>query len=326
MTNNDTNKLIRKYIIDNCKIIKIIDVDSGVFKHTNIKTKVLILKKEKTSDYNYEIDYLNINKKYEVKLVQKFKLNEDYHLSIKTNYEDLIISNKDIEIKTLGEVCDIDKNVLKHSTEYGKPIGKYKFHTGGIKTDLYVDKYDIEDMYIIQNRTNGSGKCNLFLDKNFSLAKQTIVYKSNNNNDTTTKYIYYYLLNNINILEYGFIGVNHKNISHEYLENIKIPIPSLEVQEKIIKQIEDIDILIKLRKDINENLKKEKEYLNKMINNKIITSNINEFGEIFDLIKGTIQSSKVEEDEYGEGVFINWSIYGKYKKIKKYNLTENNKK
>ena len=101
MTSNDTNKLIRKFIIDNCKIIKIVEVDNGVFKHTNIKTKVLILKKEKTSDYNYEIDYLNINKKYEVKLIQKFKLNEDYHFSIKTNYEDLIINNKDIEIKTL---------------------------------------------------------------------------------------------------------------------------------------------------------------------------------------------------------------------------------
>ena len=40
-----------------------------------------------------------------------------------------------------------------------------------------------------------------------------------------------------------------------------------------------------------------------------------EFGQLFDLIEGSIQSSKVVEDPTGDGVFINWSIYNKYKKI-----------
>ena len=61
-----------------------------------------------------------------------------------------------------------------------------------------------------------------------------------------------------------------------------------------------------------------------MINKKIINNNINEFGEIFDLIKGTIQSSKVVEDENGEGVLINWSLYKKYKKINNYLLDGQN--
>ena len=49
-----------------------------------------------------------------------------------------------------------------------------------------------------------------------------------------------------------------------------------------------------------------------------------EFGNIFKLQKGTSQSSKVEEDENGEGVFINWSLYDKYKKINKYSLDGEN--
>jgi type I restriction-modification system DNA methylase subunit len=49
-----------------------------------------------------------------------------------------------------------------------------------------------------------------------------------------------------------------------------------------------------------------------------------EFGDIFKLQKGTAQSSKVEEDENGEGVFINWSLYDKYKKISKYSLDGEN--
>jgi len=109
-------------------------------------------------------------------------------------------------------------------------------------------------MYIIQNRTNGSGKCNLFLDKKFSLAKQTMVYRAKNKNEITTKYIYYYLLTNINILEKGFIGANHKNISHEYLENIKILIPSFEKQKEIVEYCESNNNLIKqLENEIEQN-------------------------------------------------------------------------
>jgi restriction endonuclease S subunit len=49
-----------------------------------------------------------------------------------------------------------------------------------------------------------------------------------------------------------------------------------------------------------------------------------EFGDIFKLQKGTAQSSKVEEDEDGKGVFINWSLYDKYKKISKCSLDGEN--
>jgi type I restriction enzyme S subunit len=45
---------------------------------------------------------------------------------------------------------------------------------------------------------------------------------------------------------------------------------------------------------------------------------------MFDLIKGTIQSSKVIEDIDGDGVFINWSMYNKYKKINNSSLNGSN--
>jgi type I restriction enzyme S subunit len=225
---------------------------------SNLKIPIPSLERQQEIVKYLDFIYEKANKTSNEKIAELKKLNE------------FCLSNQKIfgenVVKTLGEVCDIDKNVLKHSTEYGKPKGKYKFHTGGIRTDLYVDKYDIEDMYIIQNRTNGSGKCNLFLDKNFSLAKQTMVYRSNNKNEITTKYIYYYLLNNINILEDGFIGANHKNISHEYLQNIKIPIPSLERQQEIVEYCDFNDILIKqLEKEIENNKKQADIFIKSII-------------------------------------------------------------
>ena len=268
MTKNDTNKLVRKFIIDNCKIIKIVEVDKGIFKHTNIKTKVLILKKEKTPDYNYEIDYLNINKKYEVKLIQKFKLNEDYHLSIKTNYEDLIINNKDIEIKTLGEVCDIDygTRIVKNNNIEGEfPV------YGSGRATFTTNTYNREGYNILIGRFALSEECVRFIKNKIFLNDSGLTVKSKTD-IILHKYIGYYLLHNQSIIYNCARGSAQKNLDINEFKNIKIPIPSLEIQERLIKEIEDIDILINLRKDANENLKKEKEYLYKMINKKIINN------------------------------------------------------
>ena len=321
MTKNDTNKLVRKFIIDNCKIIKIVEVDKGIFKHTNIKTKVLILKKEKTPDYNYEIDYLNINKKYEVKLIQKFKLNEDYHLSIKTNYEDLIINNKDIEIKTLGEVCDIDygTRIVKNNNIEGEfPV------YGSGRATFTTNTYNREGYNILIGRFALSEECVRFIKNKIFLNDSGLTVKPKTD-IILHKYIGYYLLHNQSIIYNCARGSAQKNLDINEFKNIKIPIPSLEIQERLIKEIEDIDILINLRKDANESLKKEKQYLYKIINKKFINSNINEFGEIFELIKGTIQSSKVEEDINGIGTMVTLSKnYLDYKKIKNFKIDGEN--
>ncbi len=233
---------------------KAIDIDE--FKSIKIPIPPLERQQEiiKYLDFIYEIANKTSNEKIlELKMLNEFCLKNQK-----------IFGNN--ENKKLGDICNIDLNVKKHSTEYGKPIGKYKFHTGGVRTDLYVDECDIKELYIIQNRTNGSGKCNLFLDKNFSLAKQTMVYIAKNNNEYTTKYIYYYLYTNINILENGFIGANHKNISHEYLHNLKIIIPSLERQKEIVEYCEYNDILIKqLEKEIEQNKKQAKLFLSSIV-------------------------------------------------------------
>jgi hypothetical protein len=77
-------------------------------------------------------------------------------------------------LELILEVLTLEKNLKKYDTCYGKSEGKYKFHTGGERTDLYVDECDIKELYIIQNRTNGSGKCNLYLDKNFRDANSIV--------------------------------------------------------------------------------------------------------------------------------------------------------
>jgi type I restriction enzyme S subunit len=128
------------------------------------------------------------------------------------------------------------KNYPKHPTEYGKESGKFRFHTGAESTKLYTDTPDIDDLVIIVNRTNGSGKSHIFLDSKCSIAGQTITFSCKD--DNTTRYVYYYLRSNIKVLEDGYVGANHKNLTIQYVNDMKIPLPSLERQQQIVEAID----------------------------------------------------------------------------------------
>jgi len=240
-----------------------------VISKTNLKSiKIPIPSLERQQEIIKYLDFIyeKANKTSNEKIAELKQLNEFCLNNQKIFGENVV--------KTLGEVCEIEKNLKKYDTSYGKSQGKYKFHTGGERTDLYVDECDIKELYIIQNRTNGSGKCNLYLDKNFSLAKQTIAYIAINKDENTTKYIYYYLLFNKEILEKGFVGANHKNISKEYISNIKIPIPSLERQKQIVEYCEYNDTLIKqLEKEIENNKKQAQQFITSIVKTIVVKDN-----------------------------------------------------
>ncbi len=266
---NATLVAVREYLMKTCDLKEIYLLPSGIFEHTTIKTcifyfvkrregrDVLRVKTQKKSNWEYEfsktmmtknIQFYDYNPYENVKnLLAEVPIQRIASNSYSLNYAEYLRDEAEEEqyedgiiVKTLGEICEIDKNLRKYETSHGKSEGKYKFHTGGERTDLYVDECDITELYIIQNRTNGSGKCNLYLDKNFSLAKQTIAYRALNKDENTTKYIYYYLLFNKDILEKGFVGTCHKNISKEYISNIKIPVPPIERQKEIVKYLDFI--------------------------------------------------------------------------------------
>lgn len=234
---------VRTQIVENFNLKKIVSLSDDFFLNTGVKTSIIFFVNDgkKTSDVEFSSVKLkneNIEETNIIKVKHEDIIKNNYSLFVnKYNVKD-IDKISGIEYKKLGDVCEFDK-IEKHDTSYGKENGKYKFLTGGAKTELYCDKADMEKLCIIQNKTNGSGKCNLTIEKNFSCATQAIVYRAKNDeNDITTKYIYYYLSTNINILEEGYKGSNHKNISKEYILNIEIPIPNIEVQKIIVETLD----------------------------------------------------------------------------------------
>jgi restriction endonuclease S subunit len=103
------------------------------------------------------------------------------------------------------------------------------------------------------------GNANIKYSKEFACSSDNIIITSN---IVLVKYLYYYLFLNIEILENGFKGSGIKHISKEYIQKIKIPIPSIEKQKEIIEYLENKENENKrLNEEINLNKKLSEEFL-----------------------------------------------------------------
>ena len=311
---NDSNlhSDTRKHLVDNFNLKKVISLNDDFFLNTGVKTSILFFVKDgKTSNVEFSEIKLNKNELIETSIIKvdyKKIVELDYSLFVNKYNVKEVKKIEGIKYVKLGDICEFDK-IQKHDTSYGKEKGLYKFHTGGITTDLYCDNFDTPELHIIQNRTNGSGKCNLIIDKNFSCAKQTMIYTTNN--EITTKFIYYYLKNNIKILENGYMGSNHKNISKDYVQKIEIPVPSIEVQQKIVEQL---DVIYSNIKTCKEQIEESKKIMKYYIESMTYWEEEHKLGELCD-IKGGKRIPKGETYTQDNTGYYYLQINDNYKNI-----------
>jgi type I restriction-modification system DNA methylase subunit len=311
---NKTLIAVREYLMKTCNLKEIIYLPSGIFTYTSIKTCVFyfVKKIEGTDVLDVDIKYSKTTQK-ETKRNYKFSKT---HQTTKVKfydynpYEDIknllvevpidkIVSNsyslnyaeymKDeteqyqegVVVKTLGEVCKfLPKS--KRKASYGEKQGQYPFYTSSQTCSKYCEEYDYEDECLI---IGTGGNANIKYSSKFSCSTDNFVIKINPGQ--SVKYIYYYLSINIEILQKGFVGVGLQHISKEYITNIKIPFPSLERQQEIVKYLDFI--YEKANKTSNEKiaeLKQLNEYC--LSNQKIFGENVMKtLGEVCKVNQGT---------------------------------------
>jgi type I restriction-modification system DNA methylase subunit len=142
-----TYDIIRKFILDNCKIIKIIDTGPKVFEGVTASTIILVLKKESNKqnrdDNNIEVRS-GIDDTNNIRLISqsKFAENTSYVFNITLGNEELSLINKiEKNAKRLGNECkyiiegivaNLDKDVVNYIMNEkckkfltGKDIGRY---------------------------------------------------------------------------------------------------------------------------------------------------------------------------------------------------------
>lgn len=226
---------LRKRLIEEYKVHYVVDIASGEFVNTGTKTSMLVFQAYGNTDIVRFIDpTASTVQEVTVDIIasKSFVLSHNvYSSTVPIN-----ISN-DFQLMYMRDIVSATK-YPKHPTSYGNSAGKYRFHTGADTTRLYCDSYDITDEVIIINRTNGSGKCHIYMDKQCSVATQTITFSAKQE-VCVTSYLYHYLCVNKVLLENLYVGGNHKNLSIESLNELHVILPSLEIQKQIVEPIDN---------------------------------------------------------------------------------------
>ena len=267
---------IRKYILDNCKLLKVINISGGLFTNTTIKTKALFIQKCKNNDtndnYNNQTIFQEIKDNGEAVILGEKKLNDKFHFTFdnkedeeKDNY------NLDIEIKTLGEVCDMSIKGNINSKEISNS-GEYPFYKASVNNPSGThNTYCFDDYeYILFIKSGGNANNPLSLTHgigkvyyvNGKSCGNTEVIKIKANSNINLKYLYYYLnINQLNIQKLAKYSTNLGHINMNDFKEIKIPIPSIEKQLEIVEYLDFIyDNIIKKNIEKIEDIKKLNKY------------------------------------------------------------------
>ena len=299
----NTFKKFRKYMCEKVNILKIINVSGKAFEHTAIKTAVIIFKKNGITE-NIEFmevpDDCNSAKSLMIVHVNNIK-NNNYNLTYNA-----YITKEDTEygegvvVKTLGEVCKfLPKS--KRNAKYGNKEGLYPFFKSSTKVDSYIDEPDYEEESLI---IGDGGEPNINYGIKFSTSDHCYILQNKNKLLLNIKYAYYYLYHNLDMMKQLYTGVAIKNISKTNIEGIKIPIPSLERQQEIVEECEQITKSIDTIKLRREQLKCDgtlfkKYYKHNELNEIYKNSEVKTLGEVCNFQNGKgIKKDTLIEGEY----------------------------
>jgi type I restriction enzyme M protein len=326
--NKSWQKKLRKEIINNCEIQEILLLPTCIFSHTNFGTAVIIFKKGKpTKEIKFYEGYFKpedkgtSNKKMYIKenvLTVTFDQLKEKDWSLK--YDDYVVQEEvnynGIEYKSLGEVCEF-MNLKIEKINKSLDVGNYPFYNCSIIGHKYTNNPIYDDVVLVMNKTNGSGKCLIQYNRNkFSLSGGVIIFKSKTNL-ISTKNLHIILDINKKKIEKLYIGGDKKNISLASFKNIKIPILSQEHQERIVNFMEEfinddyskLDKLVSKFKDydlfnllIKENydgFKSLSEYYEDLI---VLENQLSRFSTVYkrNMINRCFKTVKAEEKSLGE--------------------------
>lgn len=176
--------------------------------------------------------------------------NDDYNLSGDRYRVTADYTNSKWPMIELGKVIVFEQKSKRKSGD-GKATGTYKFFVSSQIQNKFIDEVD----YTNENLVLGTGgNVSVHIAQNFSTSADTFVFHSRNST-LSNLFLYHLLLNNKEILENGFRGQGIKHLSKEYLLKIKIPLPPLEIQEEIVKEVESYQKIIDGAKQVVDNWK-----------------------------------------------------------------------
>jgi len=130
----------------------------------------------------------------------------------------------------------------KRKSGDGLSNGKYPFYSSSSKISKFTNEpdYSLDSALIIG--TGGSASIH-YAEGDFSTSGDCFTVTKNPKIELYTKFAYYYIAGNMYLLDEGFKGAGLKHISKAYIQDIKIPLPPLADQQKIVAILDAADSL-----------------------------------------------------------------------------------
>ncbi len=248
------------------EIVKILDAFTEL--NTELNTELKARKKQYQYYQNMLLDFNDINQNH-----KDAKMSANYPKYLKTLLQTL--APKGVEFRKLGEVCEIirGKRVTKKEI---LDKGKYPVVSGGIGFMGYLNEYNREENTITIAQYGTAGFVNWQNQKFWAndvcfsvIPKETLI----------NRYLYYVLTNMQNYL----YSISNRSaipysISSNNIMQITIPIPPLEIQQEIVKILDQFsllttDLLAGIPAEIKARKKQYEYYREKLLTFKPLTPN-----------------------------------------------------
>ncbi len=181
---------------------------------------------------------------------EKIEKNSEFNLSMDRYRENIQIETK-FGTKRLDEILNF-VGKWKRPASFADENWKVPFvvSSNNLKYCNEAD-YDEEAICIWDGWTANVH----YLNWKFSVSDHVYLLENQNTEEINLRYLYYALSNNLEVIEAWFQWQWLKNVSKKYLESIEVPLPPLEVQEKIVAELDSYQKIIDWAKAIVENYK-----------------------------------------------------------------------
>jgi type I restriction-modification system DNA methylase subunit/restriction endonuclease S subunit len=331
---NTTLVAVREYLMKTCDLKEIIYLPSGIFTYTSIKTcvfyfikkregtevletkiKVSKTQKETGRDYKFskifqttKVKFYDCNPYEDVKnLLVEVPIETIASNSYSLNYAEYMKDEteekyeEDVVVKSIKELFKFNTGSLQamkcDESNHYPVISSSDIHTHSLF------ELDGENIFILKIFDGSAGKTYSTKIKYFSgkCNFTSLLYhmKPINKDILNIKFIYYYLSNNIDYISKKYQkGSCNKSLDLDLFLNYKIPIPSLERQQEIVKYLDFI--YEKSNKTSNEKIAELKKLNEFCFNNQKNNGEnvVKELGEISIINPENMKSGQYTEINY----------------------------
>ena len=223
-------------------------------------------------DYDFPIDEAMKNNVSRHNLVDMLTFDRvEFEKNISLSVKKKVKIESKWELKKLGEVSEIEygTRIVKKS-EQGKI---YPVYGGGGET-FKSDNFNREDTFII-SRFGMSPKCVRYISGKFFLNDSGLTLNTANSDILNQDYLNQFLFLNQEMVYLSGQGVAQKNLEIETFNSLKIPLPPVNIQQKIVSEIEVLEAKEKKAKEeVEKQKEKIKDVISKVAGELIQLSNI----------------------------------------------------